>query len=474
MFNLGRKNVLGADGNDWVRVPRGMAVYDVEALMNHVYPDDVLLGDPMELLNRMIICPLNSDVDMINGMIYGRMLRLDPLRPNHTYPAAHQAPYNYMDPASQAYSMLGLQEFTHSSLPAPNLHLCVGMPVMCMRNLNVEDGIANGKIMIVEELRENVVICRVRNRFGREWSEPIHPVKFAFDDSANDSGKKFFRIQLPLRPCFAGTVHRSQGGTFGYVGYHALNIFDTFGMTFVAVSRCTSRAGLKIFCLRPQNENELPMIRNCVWQKHHTPAGSDDSSDETTPRQTPAPSVIHSDEPVFDEDTEEIDDQLEMEFGAYDSDEEAVRYDPVDEDGLPFIRVMTDAEANNLIELHAQWDTRESDRLRTERDQFTRYGILPPDPTPSMPRRPTWNDENDPMEIAYYAKQMNLSYDQACKEWNQMREAERTPIVIPPEDSQFLNNVNLIFICLKQVIVSYFRSHHAMGRNRANTATASL
>ena len=117
---------------------------------------------------------------------------------------------------------------------------------------------------------------------GRDFVVPIHPVRFSYDERKR-GGRKFFRIQLPLQPAIAITVHRGQGGTYEVVGFHALNIFASFGLTFVAISRCTSVQGFTVLAKEPP-EGELPMIKNYVHPRLEGPEPAGDSGMPPTMR----------------------------------------------------------------------------------------------------------------------------------------------------------------------------------------------
>jgi ATP-dependent DNA helicase PIF1 len=320
------ESVTRLNGAPCIRVPTSLAVYDEEEMVQRVFPSEVLFGDPMELLRRAIICPLNSDVDRINKRI---VTELCTQRPWKVYLSAHESDYTLMDSQSQDYATGSLQYFRDPNLPDHELRLCQGMPVMCMTNLSVEEGVCNGTNMIVEELRENVVLCRIRNRYGRESVVPIHPVRFSYDERAR-GGRKFFRIQLPLRPAIAITVHRGQGGTYEVAGFHGLNIFESFGLTFVAISRCTSERGFTVLTHEPP-PGELPLIRTYVHPmviEEYAPRRTaprhrqwDAENDET--EETEHEPRVHGDEPVVVVDAEEVEHPEEREanaYGEYDSD----------------------------------------------------------------------------------------------------------------------------------------------------------
>jgi hypothetical protein len=209
-----------------------------------VYSREVLEGDPMHLASRVILAPVNSIVDKVNQMV-SAMMPAD--RPSREYLSVNTADaHDVYDPTSAVFATDNLQSIVTADLPVHALTLRVGMPVMCMQNLdvaNICNGICNGTTMIVERLDASVVWCRVNTRYGQRL-QPFAPTRFAYDSN----GFKFTRIQLPLRVAFCVTVNRSQGGTYEYVAYHGLRPIWAHGMLFVAVTRVTSPEGLTILC----------------------------------------------------------------------------------------------------------------------------------------------------------------------------------------------------------------------------------
>lgn len=187
-------------------------------------------------------------------------------RESHTYLSTNTPDaYDVYDPSNAPLAAIdNLQSINASNMPVHALTLRVGMPVMCMQNLDVPNGICNGTTMVVECLGTSIVWCRLNTRFGQRL-QPIHPTNFTY----NRNGFRFTRTQLPLRVAFAATINRAQGGTYDHVAYHALYPIWCHGMLFTAVTRVTSPDGLTILC-RPDltvtaaNGGEHATTRNVV------------------------------------------------------------------------------------------------------------------------------------------------------------------------------------------------------------------
>jgi hypothetical protein len=123
------------------------------------------------------------------------------------------------------------------------LRLKVGALVLCTVNNNKKRGMRNGNAAIVLEFSgRGYPVVRWLDGSG---SEEIAPWEWKVADPECRSEVRSHRKQLPLRLGWAITPHRAQGMTLGRIVVHTGKFF-TFGQLYVAVSRTTSLANLRL------------------------------------------------------------------------------------------------------------------------------------------------------------------------------------------------------------------------------------
>lgn len=125
------------------------------------------------------------------------------------------------------------------------LHLRVGAQVMLIRN-DLEGAFVNGTIATVTELGDASVVVDIEGTPVR-----VEPVKW--EKKSYRAEGKFVRStsvgsfeQLPIKLGWAVTIHKSQGKTFDRVIVDFGKGAFAHGQAYVALSRCTSMAGLRL------------------------------------------------------------------------------------------------------------------------------------------------------------------------------------------------------------------------------------
>ena len=130
--------------------------------------------------------------------------------------------------------------------PEEDVQFKVGAVVMCLVNLNVENGVCNGSTGIVVDvyLKEGVSLPVVKFFNGctlliekHTWQSEQYP--------------SIVVKQLPLSLAWAMTIHKSQGSTISLAEVDIGRSIFTFGQAYVALSRVKSLDGLYLTEFNP-------------------------------------------------------------------------------------------------------------------------------------------------------------------------------------------------------------------------------
>lgn len=150
-------------------------------------------------------------------------------------------------------------EFLHaqtpSGVPPHVLVLKRGAIVMLIRNLNPKKGLCNGTRMIVRDLHQRFITCKVVSDSHKGDIVFIPRI----DIAPSDSNLPFIlkRRQFPIIPAFAVTINKSQGQTYDTVGIHLNEPVFCHGQLYVALSRSRNRQNIKVFMKESANQGRL-------------------------------------------------------------------------------------------------------------------------------------------------------------------------------------------------------------------------
>lgn len=192
--------------------------------------------------------PYNYDVDRVNEQA---LMELEPDRKKHRVYFCEKKVIN-ADSRSDVDFQRYNQFFRHmesNNLAPPELRLAIGQQVMLVANLCVSKGLANGSRGVVtkfkkmdmildhDSLHQYLPIVHFMNGETvlvsvNTWSHTWHDSRITAEYS-----------QIPLRPAYALSIHKSQGITLDVVRTQLKGIFED-GQAYVALSRAKTLEGL--------------------------------------------------------------------------------------------------------------------------------------------------------------------------------------------------------------------------------------
>ena len=149
-------------------------------------------------------------------------------------------------------------DFPENNLPtASRLTLKEGAQVIFIRN-DKEGRWYNGTIGKVTLLSDNEVYVTLENGVELDvLPEVWENMQYTYNEKEKKVEEKVLGtfMQIPIKPAWALTVHKSQGLTFNHVVLDFVGGAFTGGQTYVALSRCTSLEGITL--LKPLSERDI-------------------------------------------------------------------------------------------------------------------------------------------------------------------------------------------------------------------------
>lgn len=257
------------DPNDkdasWIKIPEDLLIHSclnpIHTIFSSTYPDfEENFNNFSYLRERAIVTPRNCTVTEIN---------------NHAIDLLPGQKYTYLSADSLCSSSGNLEnlnimyptEFLNglefNGLPSHNLTLKIGMPVMLLRNLNQSLGLCNGTRLVITQLFDKLIEAQILT--GSNVGYKVFIPRIILTATENKWPFIFKRRQFPIKLCYAMTINKSQGQSLKQVGLYLPQPVFTHGQLYVALSRVTSRNGLKIII---ENNKEMPneYAKNIVYK----------------------------------------------------------------------------------------------------------------------------------------------------------------------------------------------------------------
>lgn len=224
------------------------------------------LIDVESLSNKIILSPKNMDVSTINHAVLQKCPGETIISEAITNATTIGEP-DSMDNRARAMIQFPpeyIETIDPPAVPPQKLLLKHGCTVMLIRNINLSEGLCNGtRLKFLNMTSESNYIMKCQKLDFEKTIVYIPRIKLSTAE-LSDLPFTLWRTQFPVKLCFAISINKSQGQSFDNVGlYFPLNsrIFS-HGQLYVAMSRCKSKAGLKLFI-----ENENQTIDNIVYRE---------------------------------------------------------------------------------------------------------------------------------------------------------------------------------------------------------------
>lgn len=230
----------------------------IDSIYTAVSPTAPIPG-PNYFLDRAILAPRNDEVDALNDDVLARF----PGQEVTFVSADSVEPENGVDGQvldTPDYALEFLRSLSPSGLPLGELQLKVGCPVILLRNLSPGQGLCNGTRAVIARTSRRVLEVKVIG--GDHHGQTAFIPRIVMTTSARDAEFAFIlrRRQFPVRLAFAMTINKSQGQSLKIVGLDLRSPVFSHGQLYVALSRSTSKAGIKVLLPSDRHDNTTPNV----------------------------------------------------------------------------------------------------------------------------------------------------------------------------------------------------------------------
>lgn len=220
---------------------------------------EIRLGECSETTELALLECVGRKLECADGMVATKIL-------THKWQVAreNEVQLNALEGRVQNFKARdkGRKDMLKNMQAIERLELKVGAQVMLLKNLDVQGGLCNGTCGVVTSFRRQKIAGKLPVnlqypvvRFENGIETVVVPQSF---DIRQQGRKVASRTQVPLMLAWAITVHKSQGKTLRNVEISLDQAFE-HGQVYVALSRATSLAGLRLLNFDPMLVKAHPL-----------------------------------------------------------------------------------------------------------------------------------------------------------------------------------------------------------------------
>ena len=199
----------------------------------------------INVTDRVIVTPLNVDVDRVNAELLERFPG-----DKATYLSEDEAIDTDNDGNSHLWPVEYLNTVVVSGIPQHKLELKIGCTIMLLRSTDSQRGLCNGVRLRVEQMSNFLVKAKILCGPNQGTMTLLPKIKLKPSDTdRNTAGFTLQRTQFPVRLAWCMTINKVQGQTFDKVGLYLPDPVFAHGQLYVAFSRAKSLEDITV-CIR--------------------------------------------------------------------------------------------------------------------------------------------------------------------------------------------------------------------------------